>query len=337
MTEENGGNEKYFTQKIEKKFKNCSDLGINTVFVQVRPFADAFYKSEIFPFSSYLTGTQGKDPGYDPLSIIVEQAHKFGLSVHAWINPFRISFSTDFSKLSENNIAVKWMKSKDSETRNRIVVLDNGIYFSPGSEQVQKLIIDGAKEIVKKYDVDGIHIDDYFYPSTDKKTDKFFYDKYIAKGGKDKLEKWRLNTITSLVQGLYDGIKSVNKKCIFSISPAGNIENNYNEQFADVKLWCSEKGYCDWIIPQVYYGFNNNFLPFDKACNQWSNIKTCDEVKIIYGLAAYRVNGKDEDEEWQCGKDIIYKQFNFVRSQNNYDGIALFSYNSIFDEKSTLK
>lgn len=326
MVDVHGGDAIIFTNKITEMLTNCKTKGFNTVFVQVRPFGDAFYRSKIFPWSEYLTGEQGKGVDYDPLEIMVAQAHKLNLSIHAWINPFRVSFSTEVEKLSVNNPARKWIENKN----NSVVLLKNGIYYCPASIEAQRLIIDGVKEIVENYDVDGIHIDDYFYPSVDEQIDLFCYKSYKAHGGKQTLFDWRKNIISSFVQGLYDTIKTIDEKCVFSISPAGNIENNYNEQFADVKLWCSKQGFCDWIIPQVYYGFESSKLTFDVACSQWNNIKTSGSVKIIYGLAGYRVDGKGESDEWKS-ENIIRKQIDIIDKLENNDGISVFSYGSLFN------
>ena len=326
MLDEKGGTEKSFRKKIQTMLDNCVSWGINTVFLQVRPCADSFYESEIFPWTYYLTGEQGNAVPYDPLEISVEEAHKRNISLHAWINPFRIAFSDDVSKLSEDHPASEWIEEKTGD----VVFVNGGIYFSPASLEAQKLVADGVREIINNYDVDGIHIDDYFYPSTDEKADSVFYEKYTEKGGKLELDKWRLSTVSAFVSRLYSVVKSEDADCIFSVSPAGNIQNNYEQQYADVKLWCKEQGYADWIIPQLYYGFESKALPFDKALKQWENIHKNSEVKMIYGIAAYRVN---EDGEWMAGTGIIKKQLSLIENESSACGAAYFSYSSLVDEK----
>ena len=327
MKDKKGGTEEEFRSKIEKMFVDCAAMGINTVFVQVRPFADAFYPSEIFPWSAYLTGTQGKKVDYDPLKIMVETGHEKNLAVHAWINPFRISADGDKNKLSDNNPAFK------CSDKNSVVEVNGGIYFSPASQEAQKLVLDGVREIVNNYDVDGIHIDDYFYPSTEAEVDKAYYDAYIKKGGGLSLSEWRLNTISAFVSQMYSSIKSVDSDCIFSVSPAGNIDNNYNQQYADVKLWCSQRGFADWIIPQVYYGFDSEKLTFDKACRDWKKLDTIGAVKMIYGIAAYKVNS--DDGEWKAGSGIIDKQRAYAESVGNCGGFAYFSYAHLVDNEKS--
>ena len=327
MKDENGGDEDSFRDKITEMFDNCAQLGINTVFAQVRPFCDAMYPSEIFPWSAYLTGYQGDPVYYDPLEIMVEEAHERGLGLHAWINPFRVSFDTDTDKLSEKNPAKKLLS--DEKTKDRVVTADGGLYLCPASTENHKLIIDGVREIIRNYEVDGIHIDDYFYPSTDIGVDKTYYDEYKKNGGALFYDKWRLDVISSFVSQMYTAVKSERNDCIFSISPAGNINNNYEEEYADVERWCSQKGYCDWMIPQIYYGFENEALPFDKACKSWSELDKSDDVRMIYGIPAYKVNG--EDEEFKAGGGIIEKQISVAKATDNYGGVAFFSYSSLVD------
>ena len=185
------------------------------------------------------------------------------------------------------------------------------------------------REIIRNYEVDGIHIDDYFYPSTDVGVDKTYYDEYKKNGGALFYDKWRLDVISSFVSQMYTAVKSERNDCIFSISPAGNINNNYEEEYADVERWCSEKGYCDWMIPQIYYGFENEALPFDKACKSWSELDKSDDVRMIYGIPAYKVNG--EDEEFKAGGGIIEKQISVAKATDNYGGVAFFSYSSLVD------
>ena len=324
-----GGTQKSFTQKIDKMLDNCVKWGMNTIFLQVRPCADSFYKSDIFPWTYYLTGKQGESVSYDPLEICIELANKKGLSIHAWINPFRIAFDDDVSKLSADHPAMQWIKNKSSD----VVFVNDGIYFSPASMNAQKLVLDGVREIVRNYDVDGIHIDDYFYPSTEEKVDSVYYKEYKKSGGKSDLDEWRLNTVSAFVGQMYTTVKSENSDCIFSVSPAGNINNNYEQQFADVKLWCSQRGYADWIIPQLYYGFENDTLPFDKAIRQWRKLNKIGAVKMIYGIGAYKVN--DSDSEWDAGNGIIDRQLELIKGTGDSYGVAFFSYSSLADSKKS--
>lgn len=321
MADEKGGSESSFKKMISDMFYNCASLGINTVFFHVRPFSDAFYQSDIFPLSEYLTGVQGDKIDYDPLKIAVDCAHRRGISIHAWINPFRISFSTDSELLADSNPAKKLIENGS----DLICKTESGLYYNPSAPENHKLIINGVREIVKNYNVDGIHIDDYFYPDTDESIDKAQYDLYKSKGGGLCLSEWRIQCINSFVAGLYNSVKSIKNNAVVSISPAGNIDNNYNSLYADVKRWGSVKGYCDWLIPQLYYGFDNKTLPYKKAADEWRKITTCTDVKLIAGIGAYLA--AEGDGEWS-DNTIIKRQWEYARNKE-YEGYALFSYSSM--------
>ena len=147
-----GKTKKQFTNSIKSMFDKLSEDGFNTVFVHVRSHSDAMYDSDIFPWSVYCTGTEGKDPGFDPLEIMVSEAHSADLKIEAWINPYRIKGSSDTSKISKSSPAYEWIDT------GKVIVLDNKIYYNPADEEVINLIVSGVEEVVGNYDVDGIHL-----------------------------------------------------------------------------------------------------------------------------------------------------------------------------------
>ncbi len=308
-----------FTEKISLMLDKCASYNINTVFVQIRPFGDAFYNSEIFPSSYYLAGKQGENIGYDALKICIEQAHSRNISLHAWLNPFRVMYYSKKFELAESNPCYEWIEEKSEN----IITTDEGIFMCPASLETQKLVTDGVREIVANYDVDGIHIDDYFYPTADESADRTFYKKYTDNVGTLTLDEWRRTNISALVSSIYSAVKTAKSDCIFSISPQGNIDNNLNSQFADVMEWCTQNGYADWIIPQVYYSFDNTILPFDKAVNEWNELNS-GNVRLIWGIALYK-------SETEFGENEIKKQIEYLKQSNNYNGYAVFSY-SYLDE-----
>lgn len=339
MSQSGGGDEGQFREKISRMFDRVVSLGLNTVFVHARAFSDAFYQSEIFPASKYMTGTQGVDPGYDPLAIAVEEAHKRDLQIHAWINPYRVSLDQDFDNLCDTNPAKKWYL-EGGATDPRLIVCEQGIYYNPASPEAQKLIIDGVREIITGYDIDGIHYDDYFYPSTEASIDKTSYQAYLDTGGKYSLEEWRCENVNNFVSGVYSVVKGIVPEIRVSISPSANIEYNEEKMYADVRLWAQTPGYCDDLIPQVYYGFENETLPFEATVKQWNELCTSDTVRLCFGLAFYKCGGIDEfasssDDpdsaryEWQRRDDIIVRQLELVRSLPQYRGYALYSYTSL--------
>lgn len=317
-----------FKKSITKTFKELESNGFNRVTVQVRPYADAFYKSSYFPTSAYCTGIQGEELSYDPLEIMVEAAHKYDLFIEAWINPYRVSTSTDFDRLSENNMALKW---KDTDN---LIVCDNGIYFNPASEEANELIVNGVKEIVSNYQVDGICFDDYFYPSTDKNIDKSSYEKYTKSGGDLSLEDFRRNNVSEMVKSVYSAVKSINKSVTFGISPASDVDNDYNSLFADVKLWATEEGYVDYLCPQIYFGFQNENQPFMKTTKSWIDFTNCE---LYVALPLYKSGEQDEFagdtgiNEFVENNNIIARQITYLSKLDEVDGYYIFSYSFLKD------
>ena len=338
--------ESSFTSYVNTMFDRAVDLKMNAVVVQVRPFGDALYASSYFPWSSVLTGTQGQNPGYDPLAIMVKLAHAKGLEIHAWVNPYRITLSNyqSYSSLSADNPAKIWL-SNDSSSRN-VLKFSNQYYYNPASTEVQDLIVNGIREIVQKYNVDGIHFDDYFYPSLGSSYASTFdadeYDTYAAVAGSSAMDivSWRRNNVDTLLQKVYSAIKAVRPSCVFGISPAGNMDNLYlkTSYYCDVKKWCSESGYIDYICPQIYWGFTHSTCPFKTTTMRWASIVTNPNVKLYLGLAMYKAgenlgSGYSDADEWLNSGSVIRDQVIYGRSVSDVDGFFFFRYDS-FNGKS---
>ncbi|HIY34794.1 MAG TPA: family 10 glycosylhydrolase [Candidatus Eubacterium faecigallinarum] len=324
--------EQEFKKQISKAFKELESNGFNRVTVQVRPFADAFYKSDYFPVSAYCFKSQGSELLYDPLAIMTEAAHKYGLSIEAWINPYRVSSSTDFSELSDKNKAVEW---KDTDN---LIVCDSGIYFNPASSEVTKLICNGVKEIVENYQVDSICFDDYFYPDTDKSIDESSYKAYTENSGELSLEDWRRENVSNMVKEVYSTVKSVNENITFGISPASDIENDRDSLYADVEKWCTSEGYIDYICPQIYFGFLNENQPFMKTTKNWIQMSDC---TMYVALPLYKAGKEDEFagdsgiNEFVDNNNIIARQVTYLSKLESVKGFYIFSYSSLKDNDET--
>lgn len=320
--------EENFRSEIDKMMNNIKKAGCNTVIVHVRPFADSIYPSKIFPWSKYCC--HGEDPHFDPLKIIISSAQKRDLSFHAWINPFRVSSSNDIESIGVGSPAKEMFQNKSGD----VIALSNGIYFNPASPKVHSMIYSGVKEILENYDVDAIHIDDYFYPTTQEGIDKRQFAQYKKAGGEMTLFAWRKNSVTAFVAGLYQITKSYNKK--LSISPSANLSYNEEKMYADIPLWMSEKGYVDIIIPQIYYGFKNQKHPFEKTADEWEKLKKNKDIRLVCGLANYKLEKEDENagergrREWIENKNIIEEQYKYICESKDFNGVAFFSYSYIF-------
>ena len=246
---------------INKMLDNLKSININTIFLHVSPFSDSIYNSKIFPYSYTLSGVEGKNPGMDYLEYFLKESKKRKIKVHAWINPYRISLTNDINLLSKDNPAYTLLNT------NSVKITNNGIYYNPASSYVSSLILKQVYELISNYDIAGIHFDDYFYP--DNTIDLENYNEYKTKNNVDiSLKDYRLNIINSLIKNVYKLIKDYNSNLIFSIAPDGNINNNYIYHFADIKTWLLDDNYVDLILPQVYYGFNNQYKPFINTLNE---------------------------------------------------------------------
>lgn len=334
-----GMNESQFRTMINTMFDNAKDLGLDSVICQVRPNSDALYKSSYFPYCRTLTGTEGQDPGYDPLKIMVSLAHAKGLKIHAWVNPYRINATTtSLTKLSSNNPAKIYLT--DSDTSNDRYVLQGtdssgrtGLYYNPAIPEVKQLIINGIKEICKNYDVDGIHIDDYFYPTTDTSFDDIEYAKYKVTAGSSamSLSNWRKENVNQLIKGIYSAVKSYGD-IEFGVSPAANLDRCRNELYCDVEKWMSTTGYIDYIMPQIYYGYEYPTTKFRYTAllTQWMSLPRHSSVEIHIGLGNYKIDTTDKNStEWKTDTDIIARQTTDAYDKKA-DGIVLFSYCSVF-------
>ncbi len=274
-----------FRANAEKIFDTIKANGLNTVYFHVRAFDDAIYPSQVTGWSEYIwTGTTS--PAYDPLEILVSIAHKKGLKIHAWMNPYRVT---------------------------------SGKILNPAKEETITRIVTQVKEIITNYKVDGIHFDDYFYPTANKK-----YKKLTVQQKKDNVNK--------MVRQVYQTVKTKKKSLKFGISPTGNIEN-CEKMGADVKTWMSQSGYVDYIIPQIYWSDNyilqGKKVPmFTERFVAWQEINAAD-IPMYIGLGLYRTAMEDvSDKGWSKKNNNISTQIRQIKS-GNAEGFVLFTYRDL--------
>ena len=276
--------------------ERAAQQGINAIFLQVRPTADAFYVSSMFPWSHLISGTQGVAPadGFSPLGYWIEQSHARGIEVHAWLNPYRVTFPnqhiTDVNQLSENHPA----------RLNPDLVIAHGtsLFFDPGNPAARQLILDGVAELLRNYNLDGIHLDDYFYPSRDFPDSATFAR--FAPEGMD-LHNWRRENVNALIRGLQTTVRETRPRARFGISPTAIWKNDstdprgsatrgqesYHALYADTRRWVTE-GWVDYIAPQIYW-----FTGFEIACYEvvlswWEDVVRGTDVDLYIGHAVYR-------------------------------------------------
>ena len=298
-----------FRAQMGSWFDQYAAMGLNTVLAQVRPFGDALYPSAIFPWSSVCTGTQGRDPGFDPLAVLVEEAHARGLRLEAWLNPYRLALNdTVPGAFSTDNLATvhpEWVKQAAG-----------GQYLDPSRQDVRDCIAAGVQEILDGYAVDGIHLDDYFYPTTD---EAFDAAEYAAAGSNLSLEDWRRENVNALVRQLYQLVHTGGRTAgavPLGISPQGNNDNNYAQQYSDAALWLSTPGYIDYAMPQVYWGYGyttgsgSTRFAFENITAEWLALPRAEGVALYFGLGAYRIGDGDggnydhAQDQWQTGRNL---------------------------------
>lgn len=305
-------------------------VGINAVIFQIRPSADAMYPSKLEPWSRYLTGTQGKDPGYDPLQFWIDECHKRNMEFHAWLNPFRVALKYD-ELLAPNHIAF--------QQPDWVVKYGNSLYFNPGLPETRQFITDIVIDVVRHYDVDAIQFDDYFYPYPiigEAFPDSATFKKYQGSFADDQLEDWRRDNVDKTIEMLSKAIKSVKPWVKFGISPFGvwrNIANdprgsmtsagytNYDHLYANVIKWM-KKGWIDYLLPQLYWHIGQPAADFEILCNWWKDHAYGRALYI--GHALYKLNPASSIREWRQA-DQLPNQLRLTRQIPEINGNCYFS------------
>ncbi|MBQ6183007.1 MAG: family 10 glycosylhydrolase [Clostridia bacterium] len=313
--------------------RDISDMGFNTVFLQIRPNGDSFCKSDLFPASRYVTGRYGRELEYDPVDIFLEEAHALSLSVQAWINPMRL-MTPEEVKLIDARFAVRRMYEA-----GELVEFEGRLYLDPARGDALALVLDGAKEALIDHTFDGLHIDDYFYPTQEERFDKATF----AASGETSLERFRKNNINALVRGLYRVAKDVDERLLFGVSPAGNLGSVVQKYSADVYEWCSRRGYLDYILPQLYFGLEHGVCPFDAEAAKWATIVKDPGVKLYIGMSLGKAvaGSKDEEDKWASTpegkrewiehKDVLARCMRYLAEWGKADGWCFFCLSYFID------
>lgn len=329
--------ERQLQSQLDSIVENAHQSGFNAIFFQVRPTADAFYPSEIFPWSKYLTGKQGTAPGgnFDPLAYLLEIAHAKEIQVHAWINPYRITKGgdADFEGITPYHPAKLHPEYVIKHT-------DGNYYFDPGLPEVQNLVVEGVLEIMEHYDIDGIHMDDYFYPDKDF-PDQTTFESYG--NGFSNIEDWRRDNVNQLVQRLDTVIHQKNPEMVFGISPTGiwankdslaagsntNGQQSYFHVYADTRKWVKEE-WVDYIAPQIYWNIGYEIADYQTLVDWWSQTVHGTDVNLYIGMAAYKAGDPDPASPW-FGTAEILRQLRLNDKKTSISGEILFRYGSLSD------
>ena len=293
-------------QELLDHYEMARERGLNSVFVQIRPSADTFWPSAHEPWSHWLTGEQGEDPGWDPTAFAVEEAHARGLDFHAWFNPYRVTQSgTDLEDLAQGHPA--------RENPDWVVSYAGGHYYDPGVPEAREHTMDVISEVVENYDVDGVHFDDYFYPYP-VEGEEFDDDASWAAHGEDFTDRgtWRRDNVDALIRDLGERVKSLDPGVSFGVSPFAVWRNSetdpagsdttagaetYDDLYADTRRWV-EQEWIDYILPQVYWTIRFETADYARLVPWWHDVVDGTEVDLYIGQATYKVGDSDQSPEW---------------------------------------
>ena len=329
-----------FRNRMVQVLDNVQSDGFNTVVLQLRPYADSIYPSDVYPPSKYAIGSYAGEFTYDPVAIIMELCKERDLSVHGWINPMRGMTEDEIKQVDDKYLIKQWYNDT-SKKGDYIVFVNKNWYLNIAHPEVRELICNGAAEILDKYEMDGIHMDDYFYPTTDASFDSKAYSTYRKGGGTLSLADWRKDCLSSLVAELYATVKTHDLRALYGISPAGNINTVRDSHYADVDTWCANPGYIDYIMPQVYFGFEHANWAFDKTCNIWQDIIKTEYVSLIVGMTFGKaLSGVDNyagtagKDEWTRHKDIMLRSLQYTEELDKCVGVTVFCYQYLWDRSN---
>lgn len=326
--------------KVIEMLDTAKSFNINTIFFQVRTTNDAFYNSMLNPYSRYLTGKEGKKPPFDIFKWIISEAKKRSIEIHAWCNPYRIS--------ADSNLSIEeYLKTCDdlnfAKCHPEYIVLDTKgkLILNPAIKEVRQFIIESMKEIVRNYEVAGIHFDDYFYPYSGLDSNRNDLEQF--KKQSLNIDDFRRENVNILIKDTHEALKKINPNLEFGISPFGIWKNkktfefgsntdsacteSYNSLYADSVKWVKE-GYIDYIVPQIYWDFEHRIAPFADICDFWVEVCKDTSVKLYIGHGAYRL-GKDG------GFLNKYEIVNQVKYANQFDvvkGNIFFTYKNFIEK-----
>lgn len=312
-----------FRESMRQRFQQAADMGINTVYLHVRAFGDAYYNSALFP--------QAKEVNdYDPFSILLEEAHQLHLSVHAWVNPLRLQKDSGMTAMPDSYPVKQWYNDAEKKGTYLTKVNDHW-WLNPAYPEVRQLIADGISEIVTQYNVDGIHLDDYFYPTTEAAFDAAAF----AEAKADDLKQFRLAQVNAMMQQIHSTVKTASSDIQLSVSPQGTMDGNYTKQYADVRRWGAESGYCDVLIPQLYFGFENETAPFAETLHTWTETVSSDAVSLVIGIGTHKCGKEDTwagsgSMEWCNTPTLPIQQAALVLETDGTDGVAVYDYDTTF-------
>lgn len=302
---------------VRTYLKRLQDCGVNTVFVHVCAFGESGYPSAYYP-------PMPEANGHDEMQILTDICAELGLSLHAWINPLRLQTEEYMNEQTGDAMLCTWYRD-EAVRAGSLSLWDGRYYLNPAAESTRIFLSDVITELMTRYHPAGVHIDDYFYPTTETAWDA---DAFAASGASD-LATWRRENITELVQEMYKAVHEADENAVFSISPQGNLSKNHDELYADIPAWMTAGNCCDLIVPQLYFGYQNEICPYTEMLRAWCALLRAENVSLAVGIGAYKSGEADElagigEREWITTPDIVTRQTADALAYPDVCGIAFY-------------
>lgn len=352
-------------QYLKDMIANIASYNMNTIVYQVRPSSDALYYSKLNPYSRFVTGVEGKDPGFDVLQFVIEEAKKYNIKIHAWMNPYRVQTST--LNVEEKPLEVakqEFLESLDNmnfakkHPEHTIVDGANKIILSPSHPEVIDFVTKTIIEVVENYDVEGVHIDDYFYPYAKIPYEREEQDYLKYRLNQDEtFDDWRRRNVDTMIENIHNHLKKsfskTGKKVLFGISPfaiyrthssikeGGWDQGSYNaegalqcysELYSDVYKWMKE-GWIDYVVPQVYFPFERQDVTYHDLVKWWNNLAKKTNTILYIGQGLYQMGS---NEVWQNPQEIK-NQLQFNCQYDHVSGVIFFTYRDLVKGQNEIK
>ena len=329
-----------FKAAADQVMADIQKNGMNAIFCHVHSHSDAYYPSSVLPTSKFLPGKGS----FDALQYMIDSAHRHGLSFHAWFNPYRVTgYQMKWSDVPAGSIVKQWYASG-----SRNVLLFNGSYYlNPAQPAVRDLVVSSIREVLTKYAVDGVQFDDYFYPDLGKDAaTNFDYPEYQLSDGNASITEWRKANVSALIAAVYQTVHAVRPSAVFGVSPVGPLRNLRSEKsyFVDIDTWMSHTGYVDYVLPQIYFDFEQKTgsgaasdAAYATCLDSWLKLrqKTGGKVKLYIGLALYKCGTNSWDgnakPEWLRRSDILLREVQLARQSGQVSGFGIYAYQNFDD------
>ena len=329
-----------FKAAADQVMSDIQKNGMNAIFCHVHSHSDAYYPSSVLPTSKFLPGN-GR---FDALQYMIDSAHRHGLQFHAWFNPYRVTgYQMKWSDVPAGSIVKQWYASGN---RN-VLLFDGNYYLNPAQPAVRDLVVSSIREVLTKYAIDGVQFDDYFYPDLGKDAaTNFDYPEYQLYSGNASITEWRKANVSALIAAVYQAVHAVRPAAVFGVSPVAQLKYLRSDKsyFVDIDTWMSHTGYIDYVLPQIYFDFEQKTgsgaasdAAYATCLNSWLQLrqKTGGKVKLYVGLALYKCGTSAWDgnakPEWLRRSDILLREVQLARQSGQVSGFGIYAYQNFDD------